>query len=474
MEATRREAWTDNSRYFDTQSVQTSKNAQWESVASYEKSMAKWYHEASKDDKDGILKSRRSKLKTLLESDRESLTQELITSRPTSRGELLNQYRERTEELKTQRESARQQLVDEKHEMLMKERNVALRDADKIASTRFYDQERKKQVIENERAMAAHHKELEKLKQKAILDQENRQLEDQSRAKQDAEKKNVYRGVLKEQIASLNAQEKMAVKLKAEHDALLIQQSQLASEKQRREDKERREKQLSLGRQLQRQHKVQMIRKSQEIQLQIEQDMKLLESLAQAELEQAQEQTKRREVAQLDVEWMKKEVQQQLLNERERQTALEDMYRDEASRISLKQEREWEQERVAREKLMAQVYQERQKQVEEKLDHVRAKQLESLQQRQELLEHIEMVHEVDKQEKEQRQRTVKFRQDELGEQVRARQTREEQDREQKTKEEELERERELAEAREVEAATSRLLTTPYRPPGHGRRRIAWD
>lgn len=75
----------------------------------------------------------------------------------------------------------------------------------------------------------------------------------------------------------------------------------------------------------------------------------------------------RRVEAEENVRWMRENMQQQLEAEKQKQAQLDALYRDEASRMFARQEARWDQERAARQKLMAEVFETRQAQLEDKL-----------------------------------------------------------------------------------------------------------
>lgn len=72
-----------------------------------------------------------------------------------------------------------------------------------------------------------------------------------------------------------------------------------------------------------------------------------------------------------DVQWMRDVLAEQMDLERDREAELEAMYQEEAARVWQKREAEWERERIAREKLMEEVFKVREDQLDEKVAKVR-------------------------------------------------------------------------------------------------------
>lgn len=184
--------------------------------------------------------------------------------------------------------------------------------------------------------------------------------------------------------------------------------------------------------------------RSREIQESMEEDMRVLQRVLKEQEQDRHKQTARRQQALADIEWMKEEMALELQREKEREAKLSQLYQEEAERMFRQQEARWERERLARQRLMAevggggikrpykrepqimiifsvQVYGERQKQLEEKMRKVAAEQAESIKQREELLDRLEQIQQEEEERKLQQQRSVRFRREELDSQVAVRQ-----------------------------------------------------
>ncbi|CAL1544929.1 unnamed protein product, partial [Lymnaea stagnalis] len=192
--------------------------------------------------------------------------------------------------------------------------------------------------------------------------------------------------------------------------------SQKKIEDQQRKREEERKKQ-DLGHALLRQHKAQMMHKSKVIQEELEQDRKLLQSLIEKENEQISMQSARREKAKADAHWMKQVIEDQLRLEKAREAELDMLYQDEAARMWQKRAAEWERERQACQKLIAEVLKSRQEQIALKLAELQQQQEESLQRREELVKEMEIAQLMTRREEEEQKLNKLVIKGELEEQV---------------------------------------------------------
>merc|ERR1719309_1309184 len=108
----------------------------------------------------------------------------------------------------------------------------------------------------------------------------------------------------------------------------------------------------------------------------------------------------RKEKAKADVQWMRDVLAEQMDLEREREAELESMYQEEAARVWQKREAEWERERVAREKLMDEVFRVREEQLEAKVAVVRQQRQETLKERRRILKDVEIADGMAKEQEE--------------------------------------------------------------------------
>ncbi|KAM7034315.1 trichoplein keratin filament-binding protein isoform 2-T2 [Acridotheres tristis] len=206
---------------------------------------------------------------------------------------------------------------------------------------------------------------------------------------------------LLQQIEELKLQETKATKLKKEQENLLKQQRELENLEEERKQMEEQWRKKELGRFLKHQCDVQLRRRAQQIQEELEADRQILSALLEKEDEDQHGQIARRERAVADVAWMKRVIEEQLQLEKEREAELETIFREEAKKIWEKREEEWEREKVARDRLMSEVLAGKQRQIQEKMELNRRAQEESIKYREQLIRELEKAKERTRLEKEQ-------------------------------------------------------------------------
>uniref|UniRef100_A0A8C0BBN1 Trichoplein keratin filament-binding protein n=1 Tax=Buteo japonicus TaxID=224669 RepID=A0A8C0BBN1_9AVES len=227
---------------------------------------------------------------------------------------------------------------------------------------------------------------LERMRQ----EEEKRQLEEKKQAE-----------ALLQQIEELKLQETEATKLKKEQENLLKQQWELEDLEEERKQMEEHRKKKELGRFLRHQCDIQLKRRAQQIQEELEIDRQILLALLEKEDEDQRRQSARRERAVVDVAWMKHVIEEQLQLEKEREAELQTIFREEAKKVWEKREEEWEREKVARDRLMNEVLAGRRRQIHEKMELNRQAQEKSIKYREQLIKELEEAKELTRREKEQ-------------------------------------------------------------------------
>ncbi|NXX25111.1 TCHP protein, partial [Nicator chloris] len=242
------------------------------------------------------------------------------------------------------------------------------------------------------------------------LERTRQEEEKCQREKQQAE-------TLLQQIEELKLQETKATKLKKEQENLLKQQWELENLEEERKRMEEHRRKKELGRFLRHQCDVQLRRRAQQIQEELETDRQILSALLEKEDEDQRQQIGQRERAVADVAWMKRVIEEQLQLEKEREAELETIFREEAKKMWEKREEEWEREKVARDRLMSEVLAGRQRQIQEKMELNRRAQEESIKYREQLIKELEEAKEGARREKEQEEEQQRARRRELQAQV---------------------------------------------------------
>ncbi|XP_038054854.1 trichoplein keratin filament-binding protein-like [Patiria miniata] len=476
-EADFRQQWGNNAQYFKNSDVKTTKQRAWTSDQSFHHSMDAY----KKRDEGELLalrlSSRRHKLKQLLDEERERYAAELKGLSP-GNYERLKEMKERTDDLKTKKETSRKQIADERMYDHWRQNNPDLRKIESDMHKKHVIQGWGEQVDSQREQMESarreehlEHRQMERDRQAAL--EKERHVQE---AKLREEKQ--LAGQLKEQMNELRQREAEAARLKQEQDHLLQRQWELDKLDEERQAMEEQRKKSQTAQALTRQHKVQLRRRAKEVQEALELDMKILAALVEKAGEEQQIQTTRREKAKADAAWMKQVVEEQLKLEKAREAELDMLYKDEAAREWQKRENEWERERLARERLMHEVLQGQQAQIDARMEENRLRQEQSLQQREELVREMELVQQMTQREKAEEERRKAETKREIEAQLTERQHHKEAARDFQFKEVEAERQAERDYEEMLRQEASRMSLHDYQPKSFPRKgpgpRSAWD
>ncbi|XP_046839563.1 trichoplein keratin filament-binding protein-like [Xenia sp. Carnegie-2017] len=413
-----RNTWDKNRKYFIHSNVEATKKRAWQSDQCFRQSMDALDALYQKDRKTSLTAERRKKLSELLLKEQKEYEIELQQLRFSQRGQ---EMKTRAETLKTAREERRKKTAKDK---LYEHWKINAPELREIESEKFKkhvvdswkDQNDDKIMRDNFDKEQQERMESEMEKQRLLLIHRDKELQ---HAKKMKEKETAKQ--LQMQINELRIREEEAAMLKQEEERLEIEQRIIdkAEDQRKAIDDERKKK--SHGFVLIQQHKAQMKRKSLEVQKALEIDLEILRNMAEKESKDEEIKTSRREKARADARYMQQVIEDQLRVEKAREAELDSMYRDEAARMWQKRDAEWERERLARERLMTEVLDERKKQIEEKLNRIRKQHEESLESQEALLNEMEAVNRMTQREKKHAEERKRFRERELQTQIKERQ-----------------------------------------------------
>ncbi|XP_057295765.1 trichoplein keratin filament-binding protein-like isoform X2 [Hydractinia symbiolongicarpus] len=412
---------------------------------------------------------RREKLRELLSKENKAYEIELRERRK-YHGKDFKAMQQRVDDLQAEKEAHRKQLAQEKLHDHWRKNEPRLREIEyernkKYVTSRWKDQvAEKEQVVELAKEQDRKLDKILKLQNEAALEEEKRKVEET------ALKNKILADELKQQMALLHRKEEESKMLKAEEEKLRHHNEALLESEKIRKDFENQRKKREFGRILIRQYKQQLKQRSKEVQEALKFDLKILAEIAEKEKKEELIKSARREKIKADAEYMHQVVADQLRLEKTREAELDMLFQEEASRQWRKRESEWERERLAREKLMKSVFEERQQQIEAKMEHIRAKQQETIEERELLLQQME-EHQLLTHRKENEKLTKRRqREEEIQEQITARETeRERQKRKEKEESERARFEEEQYEDMLAQEAT-RLNVDTYSPPVSFRRK----
>ncbi|XP_037366872.1 trichoplein keratin filament-binding protein [Talpa occidentalis] len=473
QEARLRQQWDQNSRYFRMSDIRTSKQAEWSSKTSYQRSMHAYQREKLKEEKRRCLEARRERLRQLLMEEQDLLAKELEDLR-LSMNLQERRIRERHGNLKSAREEQRKLIAEQLLYEHWKKNNPKLREIELdlhrkhvVNSWETQKEEKKQQEATKEKENKRFENEYERARREALerikAEEERRQMEDKLQA-----------AALLQQMEELKLKEMEATKLKKEQENLLKQQWELERLEEERKQMAALRQKAELGRFLRHQYNVQLNRRTQQIQEELEADKRILQALLEKEDENQRVHLARREQALADVAWMKQVIEEQLQLEREREAELQMLLREEAKEMWEKREAEWARERSARDKLMSEVLIGRQQQIQEKIEQNRQAQEESLRHREELIRNLEEARDSARREKEESEELKSARKQELEAQVAERQLQEwEADQQEEQEELETRQAEQLADAL-LQREAKMMAEQGYQPKPYGHPKIAWN
>ncbi|XP_055002959.1 trichoplein keratin filament-binding protein isoform X2 [Sorex araneus] len=446
--------WERNNHYFQLSDIRSSKQAEWSSQTSYQRSMHAYQRERVEEEKRKGLEARRERLRRLLLEEQGLLARELRDLR-LSPGLEEQRLRERHGHLRATREEQRKRVELDLHRKHVIDSWEAQREEKR--------QQEALEEKEKEREENAYEAARREAQERLRAEEERRQREDELQAQ-----------ALLRQMEELKLKELEAAELKKEQEDLLAQRWELQGLQEERERMAALRQKAELGRFLRQQYSAQLHRRAQQVQEELEADRRVLRALLEEEQEQQRAGAARRQQALADAAWMKQVIEEQLRLEREREAEMQALLREEAKEMWEKREAQWAREQSARDRLMSEVLAGRQQQIQEKLERNRQAQEEALRLREQLIGHLEEAQEAARRERAQSEELKSARKQELEAQVAERQRH--------ARQAERQEEEEEAEARQAEQLTDALLqqearsmaSKGHRPTPHGHPRIAWN
>ena len=347
--------------------------------------------EEKKEERKRMVKQRQNSLKALLQNDSIKYEEELKNLRINGKDNSNTVYslKLRAENLKSAREEDRKKLAQEKLYENWRVNNPEIRELEskKFQShvvEKWSDQIREKEdaSIMEQNEQNEYIKYLEAERQKAEdLDIELRRL----KLNREIELKEI----LKQQMIELKQREAESDILNREEVDLMMEKLEIDKLNEERKKVQDQGERQEYGRQLLRQHKAMLRKRTKDIQEQLELDLKILQLINETQDKQKHLESAKRLQAKADAEHMLQILNQQLRLEKQREAELDSMFQDEAAKEWEKRNNEWKRESLAREQLMKQVLDERQKQIDEKFYILAEKKRESLEKREELIRDME-------------------------------------------------------------------------------------
>uniref|UniRef100_H2YXB5 Trichoplein keratin filament-binding protein n=1 Tax=Ciona savignyi TaxID=51511 RepID=H2YXB5_CIOSA len=407
-----REQWENATNYYKDQTISNRIRTNLMSEGAYKKSMETYSSLDERNRKLAALHRRREKLRELLQKERNAQEAEL---RGLSVGNYsrLQDMQERTEELKSAREEKRKELATEKLYQHWRENNEHLRKVESDLHQQHvreaWGDQTERRIREKDAAAASDRKFANEYEEARVRGMERMRRKEEERVREEVERAKM----LKQQMADLKRREEAAALLKREEEQIRREEWELEKVQEERRKMAEQRKKTELQRFLHHQFRAQLRRRAQQIQEELEFDREILRRLEEEEQRSKEQQTARQMKAKEDVQWMKEVLEQQLKLEAKREAELDLVYREEGRRVWEQREKEWERERIARQKLMAEVLGERSGQIQERAERNRRRQEELLREREELVEVMEQEQQTARMSKEEEEKRKKMINDEL-------------------------------------------------------------
>lgn len=404
-EASLRDSALRNHNYFRNASISVDKQNEWTSTASFKDSMTAYSKKTEAEEKIESLRRRRDRLRNLLRTEAAMHEEQLKGVSSPETHLKIEEMREKVEAIRSAREEKRQKTAEERLVDHFRQNNPELR------SLR-HDYNRKKTVLtwkdQVEEAKVKKEEERRRKEEEEAVEERKRKAADKLAAKEEEMKRLMEdraREAMKRQVEELRIREATSRKLKEEEEILITQRAELSEVKAKREAVEKQRRERDYRQALLRQHKAALRRHAQDVQKELEDDMRILATIAEREDEEKEMISSRREKAKADVQWMRDVLAEQMELEQDREVELEAMYQEEAARVWQKRETEWERERIAREKLMEEVFRVREEQLDDKVATVRKQRQQALRERQEILKDVEIADQMAREQEEEAELT---------------------------------------------------------------------
>eukprot|EP00111_Clytia_hemisphaerica_P021086 TCONS_00062134-protein len=420
-----RSTWSNHNAYFNKANNIVSKNDDWTSQRSKNKSLnavEKLFNEIeSKESSLNNLEYRRDKLRSLIYSEDEKYRKEIQSLRG-NRYSSTEAMQEKLDALAAAKETKRKKEADEKLYEHWRQNEPRLRELESKRIEKNALGQWENQIQKKEEVIKTNFETQRKLDN--YLKEENLRAQAEEIKKEEARKMKarMLAEEQQQQITELKRKESEADFLRGEEQKLIENEQLLEKTEAKRKLFDEQRKRQDYGMVLIRQYKQQLKRKSKQVQEALEHDLQLLKEINQIEKQEIQLKQDQKEERRKDAEFMQRVIEDQLRVEKIREAEVDQLYQQEANRQWRKRESEWEMERLARDRLINAVFQERQQQIQHKMEQIQQRKQESIMEREQLLEELEDHQRLTHRENEAALSQRKIREQELHEQITARES----------------------------------------------------
>ncbi|XP_055336484.1 trichoplein keratin filament-binding protein-like isoform X2 [Paramacrobiotus metropolitanus] len=334
--------------------------------------------------KDADMKIRRAELAALLYKEEVDYQTEIMEQLKNAGDDRVRELKERAEQLRQSRTRQQEQLVAEKLHEAWKKNCPELREA----VTKQIDLETSK-AWGDQIGIKQQNAEEEKRMESQML--ENMRREIQLAEERDQEKRSIERSrmhdlteVWQEQVDDLRTRESQLTALKQQERELLAQLGELARLEDQRKKLEESEQKKDFGANLMKQHAAFLRRRNRQVQDSLKLDRQILESVQHMEEEAVGRDQLKKEHERSVAAQMREAMEDRIRREKERESEIDRLDREEAKQYWEKREEEWAAEENARKGLVNEVIGDLKRQIRFKMDVNRQTQCQLESEREEL------------------------------------------------------------------------------------------
>jgi len=196
-----------------------------------------------------------------------------------------------------------------------------------------------------------------------------------------------------EEIRKRKEEEEKFKKLQKQYDLERLRMLQLENE---RNEIIRKQNALNTRREIEEFNKETARRKAEEVQKELEMDLKIINELKKEMDNDFEEETKKKKEIKRDIDLFMEHIKKQKAIEKERQKQIDEAYLQEYNRRNKIMYEKWKQEQLSRDKLMKEVMKAREEQINEKIEKNKQEQEENKREIEKLMENVRKYEEEKK------------------------------------------------------------------------------
>ncbi|KAJ3123694.1 Cilia- and flagella-associated protein 53 [Physocladia obscura] len=340
------------------------------------------------------LEERRERLRTLIATDNERYSQELLDSEET-RETVLAGMRARMEELKAKRETERKKIVEEK--LLQRWRN----ECDDLRKIQSKVLEKKVAIARGDQLNEHQRKKEQELEEKRFYEYLWEQDRQKKIAREVAEKTKLSQmnaitvAMLDNQMDLLRQQQAREDQLKQEEALLMRQETEMRKLEDERNIRRKEEHQRLVRLELDKFNSLRLQARANEAKLALEEDLKFVNAVLALDESEKQDRNQRRAELRKEMQIFRAHLMELRQFEKDRDDEILRMEKVEADKLWTQRAEKWQKEQRARDKLLVEVLEGRKNQLLQTIERNRKEQEEVRLEREQILHQIEIANRVE-------------------------------------------------------------------------------